>query len=232
MWPNFLIDVVDVHLNSTAVFQSSEKSTELEEKSYVFLCSDPCNFLKVLCPLYMIFFSFSCTLSRLQSFCFTIIFVLRAFNKRWTFPKIAFALNVFNFFFKEKADLWNLKWNISNENTILLPLCEARLKKNYNLTKKKWMSSLFFALNIMSEQVTTFNMSDLFPSLKGTSVTQKFKHSTTWAKIFPFWLILYDIYGKSWLNINLSFVLGKMFFVFYFFQLRLFSWRALQRKKL
>ena len=41
------------------------------------------------------------------------------------------------------------------------------------------MSSLFFALNIMSEQVTIFNMSDLFRSLKGTSVTQKFKHSTT-----------------------------------------------------
>lgn len=141
MRPNFLIDVVDVHLNSMAVFQSSEKSTEWEEKSYVSLCSDLCNFLKVLCPLYMIFFSFSCTLGRPQSFCFRIIFVLRAFNKRWTFPKIAFALNVFNFFFKEKA-FWpmkskmkHIKWNF---NTMLLPLCEARLKKNYNLTKKNW----------------------------------------------------------------------------------------------
>lgn len=95
-------------LNSTVVFQSNEKSTEWDEKSYVFLCSDLCNFLKVFCPLYRIFFSFSCTLSHLQSFCFTIIFVLRAFNKRWTFPKIAFALNVFNFFFKEKA-FWPLK---------------------------------------------------------------------------------------------------------------------------
>ena len=32
------------------------------------------------------------------------------------------------------------------------------------------------------------------------------------------------------LNINLSFVLEKMFFVFYFFQLKLFSLQALQRK--
>ena len=68
-------------------------------------------------------------------------------------------------------------------NKMLLPLCEARLSKNYNLTKK--MYSLFLDLNIMSEQVTTFNMSDLFPS-KGTSVTQKFKHFSTgsFCKIF------------------------------------------------
>lgn len=47
------------------------------------------------------------------------------------------------------------------------------------------MYSLFLDLNIMSEQVTTFNMSDLFPS-KGTSVTQKFKHFSTgsFCKIF------------------------------------------------